>query len=813
MPSGFGVERLRRPARTARCRRCSGRNRDLLGDVEAQRQRQGGRSRDARRHGRAHARRRAFAASRVDVDVPLARRRRVARAAEGAAHQDVAAEEARERGLPLQRDGEIRERPEGHERDLAGSRSGDLDDPVRRVVRLERRAPPPAAPRSRSRAARASRPRSRAASRAAPRARARRARRCGPRARGRRACSRRPGARRRCRRRTSPRRARPRARRRRRAARGRRRCRCRRRGAAGPGLASPEILATCEPDEDRRPIAPIRSIRSTRSTPWRRPATPSRLAQVEPVAATSAGVAAPRDDDLESMGRERPGGRLDDLGLARRDAGRADHDRPARAAARARRPVPRGPPAARDRVVEAQAAAQQRAPREQHGHERGATSKLGRQRLGGGEDEPGVVEATLAGRARRRDVTPRPSPRRWRRCRGRGWWARGRQRRAPRDRHRCPRRSSPARGGQRDRRPSRRPPRRGGVQRRSESCPAAYRPAQDGPIGSRSGSAGSLLHSGGGAGSDADRAVRAALGGGPRVGSRHGRGRRARRGARRERRPDLVVEHIGSTSVPGLPGKGIVDLSIETTPDEIPGVVAMLYELGFGPQPGPDPWPPTRPMPVGSLELDGTRYRIHLHVQPRRRRLPARPGVPRRASQRPRAPAPVRGPEARDHERRRRSRGCATRTRRPPGSSRVYRQLGFAPPPISPPATIGILGGGQLGRMLGARGARDGLPHRRARPGSRRARGAPSPIGSRSAAFDDVAAAQRMAAGCAVVTYELEHVGPAVVAALDDPDAADPARPVPAQAHRRPARRAPLRRGQRGPRRGVARGRRARPTS
>ena len=27
-----------------------------------------------------------------------------------------------------------------------------------------------------------------------------------------------------------------------------------------------------------------------------------------------------------------------------------------------------------------------------------------------------------------------------------------------------------------------------------------------------------------------------------------------------ERRPDLAVEHIGSTAVPGLPGKGIVDL-------------------------------------------------------------------------------------------------------------------------------------------------------------------------------------------------------------------------------------------------------------
>ena len=83
-----------------------------------------------------------------------------------------------------------------------------------------------------------------------------------------------------------------------------------------------------------------------------------------------------------------------------------------------------------------------------------------------------------------------------------------------------------------------------------------------------------------------------------------------------ERRPDLHLEHIGSTSVPGLPGKGIIDLATETDPAAIPSVVADLCELGFGPQPGPDPWPPTRPMLVGSYALDGREYRIHLHVQP-----------------------------------------------------------------------------------------------------------------------------------------------------------------------------------------------------
>lgn len=83
-----------------------------------------------------------------------------------------------------------------------------------------------------------------------------------------------------------------------------------------------------------------------------------------------------------------------------------------------------------------------------------------------------------------------------------------------------------------------------------------------------------------------------------------------------ERRPDLHVEHIGSTSVPGLPGKGIVDLGTEADPTEIPAITKAMREIGFGPQPGDDPWPPTRPMHVGSINHAGREYRIHFHVHP-----------------------------------------------------------------------------------------------------------------------------------------------------------------------------------------------------
>jgi 5-(carboxyamino)imidazole ribonucleotide synthase len=234
----------------------------------------------------------------------------------------------------------------------------------------------------------------------------------------------------------------------------------------------------------------------------------------------------------------------------------------------------------------------------------------------------------------------------------------------------------------------------------------------------------------------------------------------------RERRPDLEVEHIGSTAVPGLPGKGIVDLSIETEPEDIPAVVAMLYELGFGPQPGPDPWPPTRPMPVGSLELDGVPYRVHLHVQPRggdfARDIAFRDALRSDPDLRSQYEGLKRGIT---------SGGAVEGLRYTHSKTRwildVYRKLGFAPPPITAPATIGILGGGQLGRML-ALAARD-LGYRIAvLDPDPHAPAAALADSVEVAGYDDVAAAQRLAAQCAVITYELEHVGQPVVAALDD---------------------------------------------
>ena len=73
-------------------------------------------------------------------------------------------------------------------------------------------------------------------------------------------------------------------------------------------------------------------------------------------------------------------------------------------------------------------------------------------------------------------------------------------------------------------------------------------------------------------------------------------------------------EHAGSTAVPGLPGKGILDGIVAYEPGSLDATVAHLRALGFQKQPGRNPWPDTRPMLVGAIAHEGTIFRIHAHV-------------------------------------------------------------------------------------------------------------------------------------------------------------------------------------------------------
>jgi GrpB-like predicted nucleotidyltransferase (UPF0157 family) len=75
-----------------------------------------------------------------------------------------------------------------------------------------------------------------------------------------------------------------------------------------------------------------------------------------------------------------------------------------------------------------------------------------------------------------------------------------------------------------------------------------------------------------------------------------------------------TVEHIGSTSVPGCAGKGIIDLMALYPGGELEEVKEALRVLGFQPQTVGYLFPESRPMRVGAVKYKGRTYRLHVHV-------------------------------------------------------------------------------------------------------------------------------------------------------------------------------------------------------
>jgi 5-(carboxyamino)imidazole ribonucleotide synthase len=240
-------------------------------------------------------------------------------------------------------------------------------------------------------------------------------------------------------------------------------------------------------------------------------------------------------------------------------------------------------------------------------------------------------------------------------------------------------------------------------------------------------------------------------------------------------RPGTVAQHIGSSSVPGMPGKNVVDLGVEADPDQIPEIVDTLLSLGFQRQGGLAPFPPTRPLMIGNVDHDGTSFRIHLHVMP-----PARHELAELLAFRDALRA---DPELRDGYARSKQEFVEAA---PEGDANLLYTIhkgGFvleslyrlgirkgpaeAPDPLPPGSTIGVLGGGQLGRMLGI-AARE--------LGFRMVALDPDPDCPAAAVadrivvggYDDVEAARRLAAMADVVTFELEHVGLDAAAAAGD---------------------------------------------
>ena len=78
--------------------------------------------------------------------------------------------------------------------------------------------------------------------------------------------------------------------------------------------------------------------------------------------------------------------------------------------------------------------------------------------------------------------------------------------------------------------------------------------------------------------------------------------------------PWMHVEHIGSTAVPGCAGTGIVDLMALYPAGKLEAARAALDQLGFQHQKSGHVFPETRPMRVGAIDINGKRYRLHVHV-------------------------------------------------------------------------------------------------------------------------------------------------------------------------------------------------------
>jgi len=77
--------------------------------------------------------------------------------------------------------------------------------------------------------------------------------------------------------------------------------------------------------------------------------------------------------------------------------------------------------------------------------------------------------------------------------------------------------------------------------------------------------------------------------------------------------PDVSIEHIGSTAVPGLNSKHMVDLLVIASNQDLQILKKSLTRLGFHER---DIWVDTdeKPYVGGSLTYDGRDYDINLHI-------------------------------------------------------------------------------------------------------------------------------------------------------------------------------------------------------
>jgi GrpB-like predicted nucleotidyltransferase (UPF0157 family) len=78
--------------------------------------------------------------------------------------------------------------------------------------------------------------------------------------------------------------------------------------------------------------------------------------------------------------------------------------------------------------------------------------------------------------------------------------------------------------------------------------------------------------------------------------------------------PWAVVEHIGSTAIPGCAGKGIVDLMALYPLGRLGATRSVIDRLGFQRQLTGHMFPEERPMRIGRIQHNGAAFDLHVHV-------------------------------------------------------------------------------------------------------------------------------------------------------------------------------------------------------
>jgi len=80
--------------------------------------------------------------------------------------------------------------------------------------------------------------------------------------------------------------------------------------------------------------------------------------------------------------------------------------------------------------------------------------------------------------------------------------------------------------------------------------------------------------------------------------------------------PNIEIEHIGSTAIPGIFAKPIIDILIPCSKQDFTNILNKLKAIGFENTPFTN-IPKERPMLVAGINFQQNFYNIHLHLTPK----------------------------------------------------------------------------------------------------------------------------------------------------------------------------------------------------